>query len=509
MADEYDKERDELLNRFANALRADSHDNTFFDEDDLIDIFDYAGDIGNDFLRAEALMMGARFYPHSEPLKQRRALFYTDVLDPGAISGLAESLKGQDSMLAEVSRINTRQPRVLDINTDVEHLLNDFPLFDDEETIRFVRLLSDFGKLDWLYDNFERVKNHCENDEILYYEVGFEFTERNSSPSDNDKAAELLQVLVDSRPFVSDYWSLLAHAQFFSSDHKDRFEESIEYALALDPQNSDAIALKINALATSENPREHIRELLDIFDMNPAYEQALRVAFSLLETDDERRNNLSRLIRLFKHNPASEFAITYILALDPKKGAALLPTFEKKRFYADNNANSSDTVLASIIYNVAPLNHEGAGAVINYLGLKIKNSSYVPSEALLHSILETLFYVQDFRGVVELSKYTASVYGSNGNIIAISAISYAKLREYDSALELINFYLNERPNPGVSIPGWCFLNRFACIGIRVILTELRDALMPRSDGRRRRFSAKSYDPYGLWSEANEHFTPLF
>ena len=79
----YDRERQQLLDEFAAALRA-RHENPgsepWFSEDDLVDVFDFAGDVGNDYLRAEALMWGARTFPESERLFERRGVFYSDVL---------------------------------------------------------------------------------------------------------------------------------------------------------------------------------------------------------------------------------------------------------------------------------------------------------------------------------------------------------------------------------------------------------------------------------------------
>ncbi len=67
--------RDELCRRFRSDL-AQPESQRFYSEDDLIDIFDYAGDIADDYLRMEALLLGSRLYPDSLELRERRAIFY-------------------------------------------------------------------------------------------------------------------------------------------------------------------------------------------------------------------------------------------------------------------------------------------------------------------------------------------------------------------------------------------------------------------------------------------------
>ena len=47
-------------------------DDAYFDEDDIIEIYDYANDMNDDFIKLEALFYGARMFPASEALRTRR-----------------------------------------------------------------------------------------------------------------------------------------------------------------------------------------------------------------------------------------------------------------------------------------------------------------------------------------------------------------------------------------------------------------------------------------------------
>ena len=56
--------REELYNRFKLSLSRPVTER-FFDEDELVEIYDYAGDVSDDYVQLEALFCGARLYPES------------------------------------------------------------------------------------------------------------------------------------------------------------------------------------------------------------------------------------------------------------------------------------------------------------------------------------------------------------------------------------------------------------------------------------------------------------
>ena len=83
--DNYEDENKALLERFATALK-EGDVTADFDVEELLDIFDFAGDYGMDYLRAEALFWGAAHYPGNKELLERRAVFYSDGLGPAAVN---------------------------------------------------------------------------------------------------------------------------------------------------------------------------------------------------------------------------------------------------------------------------------------------------------------------------------------------------------------------------------------------------------------------------------------
>lgn len=65
--DEERNPRQELYERFKASL-SQPVSQRYFDEDELVDLFDYAGDLQDDYVQLETLLCGARLYPESHGL---------------------------------------------------------------------------------------------------------------------------------------------------------------------------------------------------------------------------------------------------------------------------------------------------------------------------------------------------------------------------------------------------------------------------------------------------------
>ena len=64
----------ELYERFRHGVM--NNDNSeFYDENELLDIYDFAQDEGDDMVQLYVLLTGARLYPDSDFLDERKAFF--------------------------------------------------------------------------------------------------------------------------------------------------------------------------------------------------------------------------------------------------------------------------------------------------------------------------------------------------------------------------------------------------------------------------------------------------
>ena len=73
----------ELYERFRKGVLANDA-SEFYDEDELLDIYDYAQDEGDEMTQLYVLLTGARLYPGSDFLDERKAFFLSAINEDAA-----------------------------------------------------------------------------------------------------------------------------------------------------------------------------------------------------------------------------------------------------------------------------------------------------------------------------------------------------------------------------------------------------------------------------------------
>lgn len=263
MDEDYAKERQELVSRFRQAIKGQLPD-AWFDEDDLLDIFDYAGDTGDDYVRAEVLMWGARYFPDSERLRERRGVFYADVLTDDAVANFAADTTDPDSLLTRILALRSERLSRADARLKIKQIFEENTNIDDEPTIQLVTLADETSNLDWIIENLDFCLSRVGYKPALLYEVAAFARDH----EDWDNCINMLKRLVDEMPYNADYWSLLASA-YESTGNDEAAAEAHDMTLAIDPKNQEAIAAK--ALYFSTNNK--FDELYKLYLENPDNER--------------------------------------------------------------------------------------------------------------------------------------------------------------------------------------------------------------------------------------------
>jgi len=233
---------EELTRRFRADL-ARPVGERFYSEDDLIDIFDYAGDIADDYLRMEALLLGARLYPDSVELTERRAIFYL-YLDRRAFKAYLEDNPAVDTPLWQILRLNLLNPGDPAVERVLQSFVDHAGRLTDEEVIQLVQLAGSVGASDWVLGHLDDLRAHVDYLPTLLYEAAVQAEDRGLY----DRAAELVAELTDLEPYNPDYWTM--HASI--SVMRKRLDEAaadIDYALAIDPDNLEAMRAKLGVVA--------------------------------------------------------------------------------------------------------------------------------------------------------------------------------------------------------------------------------------------------------------------
>lgn len=238
----YDDEsnpREELYRNFLKSLKEPATER-FFDEDELVEIFDYAGDIADDYARAEVLFCGARLYPESIPLKERRALLYFDLEDAekdlkdGSAAAFVADNADHTSMLFDIVRLEANRPA--DAAAALDFLMDQYPSFSDEETIRFVDLAFDLDQYDWVKKRMPELRKKANFLPALLYEVLQEADDN----GDDETVAALAEELIEAEPFAIAYWAILFRAQARMGKEEEA-RQTFDTARALGADNPAAL----------------------------------------------------------------------------------------------------------------------------------------------------------------------------------------------------------------------------------------------------------------------------
>lgn len=314
----YDKERQRLLDEFAQALKT-RHTNPgsepWFSEDDLVDLFDYAGDVGNDYLRAEALMWGARIYPDSERLFERRGVFYSDVLSDQDVAAFTSTNSGTVTFLTSLLDLRARNLGQEGTLEELKFLINSYEGLDDEDAIQFVNLAADTGNIDWLMENLDMLRGKVQYEPVLLYEIGAESVEH-GKPEYGEKT---FSMLVEQEPYNADFWSGLCQTQFELGKFANA-EESVDMALAINPSCIDAVQLKAQILSMQfvPDPLAELKELNLKFPDNAIVAQCYLKKLTTKVNDAQARqeivSEIERLLQKFPNDPA---VVTAYVAVTP------------------------------------------------------------------------------------------------------------------------------------------------------------------------------------------------
>ena len=238
-----------LYEEFLDYLKNGSK--TTFSEDDLLDVYDYATDIGDEYVRLEVLFFAARHRPNSLALKMRRAWYY---YDKGCPDGAANVLGGTEilppsagkrSRLEDLLKLNLMDGNQQDMIGYLKNILSlGRPIKNDEEIIRLVETATRPEIYAWFKDNFDAFRKHCAFHDTLLSET----VEVAKSRKDYDFAIPLAEELTAIEPFNIDFWNMLADLHYLTGNYQAVMSDA-EFALAITPDDLLAQTYYAAALA--------------------------------------------------------------------------------------------------------------------------------------------------------------------------------------------------------------------------------------------------------------------
>lgn len=250
-----DDTRQSLYREFESEIVKAGNTEAYFDEADLIEIFDYASDMDDYIVKMEVLLYGARHYPASEALATRRAWFYSMFGEMDAAARI-NSRVGTAGVLNRLLSLrasgadDTPQTRAA-----LDDIIDESTSLGDEDIIQLVDFCAEKHMLDWVESARPRIEPRCAYLPTYLYE----YADRAEDIEDLPTARRLFEELTMMEPFTVDFWVRLAGVQMAQDDLDDALA-STGYALAIDNGNIDALRLKGRIMYRLEKPKEEIAQ---------------------------------------------------------------------------------------------------------------------------------------------------------------------------------------------------------------------------------------------------------
>ena len=426
-----DDSRQGLYNEFESEIVKAGNPEAYFDEADLIEIFDYASDMDHYIVKMEVLLYGARHYPSSEALATRRAWFYSSFGEMEAAADVNNRVSNGgllNRLLTLRAEGATDSP---DTRARLDAMIDAAADLGDEDVIQLVDYCAECGMLDWIEDNRKRIEAKCSYTPTFIYE----YADRAEDLGDLATARRLFEELTMMEPFTIDFWLRLSAVQITEGDF-DEALASADYAIAVDSGCLEALRLKGRAmyrLGRDKNDVARIfRTVLDHPESNDSDASAYAATLIELGRTDEAVRLLEETI--LRH-PMAQMPIDLLMNVDFKRAEPyILNVAEKAAF-------TRDTVIAWAKEHIA----NGRTDVAAMLALLFRKQ-FISSPDL--GFLTELLYINKM-----YSETVSTVEESFGNIyeeirpepgvVFPYIMSLVRLGRSDRALELSHHYLSD------------------------------------------------------------------
>ncbi len=253
----------DLLNNYETSMKAGEM--PFMDVDDLVDIADYYNQAGDVDEAIEAIDYALQLYPNAtlpNVFMARDALTNHEFTKAREYLDRIEDPDDPDYHYLK-AEIMIAEGRI----DDADHYLRDYGrTVDADEHNDFVKdcanLFVDYNIYFKAYEWIMRIMGDNTNDfkelmaRILFGLGKFKDAER------------IFNELIDSNPYSTKYWKALSGVQLMSENYDDAIKSS-EYAIAIDPTDSEALLCKANALMHMRNYEEAANYYQKYLELEP------------------------------------------------------------------------------------------------------------------------------------------------------------------------------------------------------------------------------------------------
>lgn len=282
-------------------------ENLNLEKDDIIDIFDYAGDVNDDYVRVQILQEAARRFPADDDFAKRKAVFLLSLSLPALTDFMQSKEVFPDDQFWDIMQCYIDAPSGAEAEKRLMEIVEmDDEFAEDEAIIQFIALAKHLGMVDWVIANLPRIRKSCKDaTQTLLFEVARVAETR----SQMEEAIKILEELTMENPFYTDYWGLLAELQSNCERYDDALM-SLDYAIALSPDDGELYALKGYILVKATRYKEAVK--------------ALHTALDKRSTNYSIKRNLIEALRFIDKNEEYHLVLDQLFAAEPGDQALLL-----------------------------------------------------------------------------------------------------------------------------------------------------------------------------------------
>ena len=281
-----------------------------YDEFDLIEIFDVAADNHDYYVQTEVLMLGARLFPQSKELMQRRGFLYANI-NPEALGDFVDNNPQFDGVCWDLLRLKDSGLRGIDAEPILDQIVKKYKKFDDEDIIRLDETIRQLKCEDWFVKNVDLLEKKSEFPDVLLFEVAM----LQHDAEDDEGAVITLDKLTKIDPFRAENWILMAESYLNLGQYEDGLK-AIDFARAVETTIPEADAIEASLLLGID---KNLPRAIGLFENyvadNPG---ATNVIHNLILAynrvgDFEKCRNL--LINLFNEDPTNSYLLRELLSI--------------------------------------------------------------------------------------------------------------------------------------------------------------------------------------------------
>lgn len=334
MTDANEDTRVKLYNEFRRAVTSPDARSVYFDEGDLIEIFDYAGDQGDDATRTEVIALASRLYPESDDLKIRKAFYYYLIDNQEMSRAVVDGAHG-DGALWDILKLRLDPPAEKDAVKVLDGLFAKYDTLGDEEVIQFVNLANSVKHLDWAIGNIDGFRKKTSYIPTCLYEIAV----LSGLNQDNETVIKMTEELTRIEPFTDIYWLMMAraHADLMQIDEA---LSAVDYALAIDSANSEALLLRAQLkVLNDQNDDETVEEVRRLVESDPDNGSMVRTLGIMLTARDRKDDAMGYYLDYFSRHHDAADVLELILGVIPAQHCVEL-------YYDAVETNSEDDWLA-------------------------------------------------------------------------------------------------------------------------------------------------------------------